>query len=113
MHEIRISDDLAAIVLETARKENLSEVTGVNISFGQMIQIVPDVFRFAFREAVRGTIAENAEVSIEIIPIKMVCAVCDNECNVEENLFACDKCGSGDLKIINGNELYVTSIEGD
>ena len=44
MHEIRIAEDLSAIVLETARKENLSKVTKVNISFGQMIQIVPDIF---------------------------------------------------------------------
>ena len=66
MHEIRIAEDLSRIVLEAASERNLRKVTGINISFGQLVQIVPDIFEFAFRECVRGTIAENSKVNIEI-----------------------------------------------
>ena len=38
-----------------------------------MIQIVPDIFEFAFREAVRNSIASDAELDIEIVPVKMKC----------------------------------------
>ncbi|MCE5346673.1 MAG: hydrogenase maturation nickel metallochaperone HypA [Bacteroidales bacterium] len=113
MHEIRIAEDLSAIVLETARRENLSKVTKVNICFGQMIQIVPDVFEFAFRETVRNSIAENAELDIEIVPVKVKCINCGNDFMVEENLFVCNKCNSTDLGIIQGKELFVKSIEGE
>ncbi len=113
MHEISIAKDLSVIVLETAKKANLSRVTKVNISFGQMIQIVPDIFEFAFRETVRDSVAQDAEVDIELVPVKMRCANCGNEFNVKENLFACTICSSTDLLIISGKELFIKSIEGE
>ncbi len=113
MHEVKIAEELSAIVLETAKKEKLTTVSKVNISFGQLIQIVPDIFRFAFGEAVRDTVAEGAEVDIEILPVKMKCTTCKSDFVVVDNRFACEKCGSTDLKIIQGKELYVKSIEGE
>jgi hydrogenase nickel incorporation protein HypA/HybF len=113
MHEIRIAEDLSAIVLEAAGNENLSKVTRVNLNFGQMVQIVPDIFEFAFREAVRDSIAEDAEVDIEIIPVKMKCTSCGSDFQVIGNLFACNICSSTELEIINGKELFIKSIEGE
>ena len=113
MHEIRIAEDLKDIVLEAARKGNLSKVTRVNVTFGQLIQIVPEIFEFAFAECARNTPAEGAEVKFEIVPVKMKCKECGSEFTVKDNLFACHKCGSADLKIIHGKELFVKSIEGE
>jgi hydrogenase nickel incorporation protein HypA/HybF len=113
MHEIRIAEDLSTIVLETARKENLSKVTKVNISFGQMIQIVPDIFEFTFRETVRNSVVENAELDIEIVPVKMRCTKCGGDFQVKENRFTCNICNSTDLEIIQGKELFIKSIEGE
>lgn len=113
MHEISIAEDLAGIVLETARDNGLSEVCTVNVSFGQMIQIVPEIFRFAFSEAVRQTIASGAEINIEIIPIKLKCSGCGSEFLMGEDLFICANCGSSELQIIQGKELFIKSIEGE
>jgi hydrogenase nickel incorporation protein HypA/HybF len=113
MHEIRIAEDLSFIVLDTARKENLSKVTKVNISFGQLVQIVPDIFEFAFREIVRNSVVQDAEIDIEIIPVKMKCKNCGSDFQVKDNLFACNVCGSTDVEIIQGKELFIKSIEGE
>ena len=113
MHEIKIAEDLSVIVLETAKRENLRKVTRVNISFGQMVQIVPDIFRFAFSETVRNSVAEDAEVNIEIVPVKMKCMNCGNDFHVTENRFACGNCDSTDLRIIQGKELFIKCIEGE
>jgi hydrogenase nickel incorporation protein HypA/HybF len=113
MHEIRIAEDLSVIVLDAARKNNLSKVTKVNISFGQMIQIVPDIFEFAFRETVRNSVAQDAETDIEIIPVKMRCKSCGSNFQVDENSFVCIQCNSTDLEIIQGKELFIKSIEGE
>ena len=113
MHEISIAKDLSQIVLEVAGREKLSKVTKVNISFGQMVQIVPDIFNFAFNEAVRETIAMNSEVDIEILPVKMRCRICKEEYIIIDNNFSCNRCGSTDLDIIQGKELFVKSIEGE
>jgi hydrogenase nickel incorporation protein HypA/HybF len=113
MHEIKIAEDLSAIVLETAGRENLTKVTKVNISFGQLVQIVPDIFRFAFSEAVRNSVAEDAEVNIEIVPVRMKCINCGYDFQVMENRFTCNNCESTDLSIISGKELFIKSIEGE
>ena len=113
MHELKIAQDLSAIVLEAAEKENLSKVTKVSISFGQLIQIVPDIFEFAFREAVRGTVSQDAELTIEIVPVKMICNECRTDFEVKHSLFRCSFCGSTDLNILTGKELFVKSIEGE
>jgi hydrogenase nickel incorporation protein HypA/HybF len=113
MHEIRIAKELSDIVLEVAGREKLEKVTRVNISFGQLIQIVPDIFDFAFREAVRGTLAMDAPVDIEILPLKMKCKICNDEFNLNDNMFSCKRCGSTELDIIQGKELFIKSIEGE
>jgi hydrogenase nickel incorporation protein HypA/HybF len=113
MHEIGIALDLSVIVLAAAGKENLSKVTKVNICFGRMVQIVPYIFEFAFREAVRDSIAKDAELNIEILAVKMKCKNCGDDFEVKENLFACSSCGSTDIDIIQGKELFVKSIEGE
>ena len=113
MHELKIAEDLLAIVLDTASGNNLSRVTKVSIIFGELVQIVPDIFEFAFRETVRSSIAEGAELDIEITPVKMKCKNCGNIFQPKENLFACNSCSSADLEIIQGKELFIKSIEGE
>jgi hydrogenase nickel incorporation protein HypA/HybF len=113
MHEIRIAEDLAVIVLEEAEKGNLAEVTKVSICFGELVQIVPDIFEFAFREAVRDTLADGSELDIEIVRVKMKCRVCGNEFQVNINDFKCNICHSNELDFVHGNEMFVKSIEGE
>ncbi|MCX6335075.1 MAG: hydrogenase maturation nickel metallochaperone HypA [Bacteroidia bacterium] len=113
MHELKVAEDLSVIVLEAAKNGKLGKVSKVNILFGQLIQIVPDIFEFAFRECVRETVAENAEIDIEIIPVKMKCRGCGKDFRVMENRFVCEYCGSTDLEIISGKELFIKSIEGE
>jgi hydrogenase nickel incorporation protein HypA/HybF len=113
MHEIKIAEDLAGIVLEAAAEEKLHKVTGIKISFGQLVQIVPEIFEFAFRETVKDSIAQDALLEIEIIPVRMNCKECGTDFRVEDNIFKCIKCGSVDLEIINGKELFIKSLEGE
>jgi hydrogenase nickel incorporation protein HypA/HybF len=113
MHEIGLAGDLVQIVLREAEKNSLSKVTRVNVCFGELVQVVPDIFRFAYTETVRNTIAEDSEVEIEIERVKMRCRLCRNEFLVSENNFICNVCNSSNLDFVHGNEVFVKSIEGD
>lgn len=113
MHELSIASALSEIVVETGLKGNLEKITKVNIAIGQMIQIVPEIFEFSFRECVRGTIADDAELEIEIISTRVKCSNCLIEFQLPEYSFSCGNCGSVELEIINGKELFVKSIEGE
>jgi hydrogenase nickel incorporation protein HypA/HybF len=113
MHEIGIAADLTDIVLAAAGKENLCRVTKVSISIGRMVQIVPEIFDFAFREAVRGSVASDAELEIEMVEIGLKCRNCGSEFRPDENLCQCCACNSDDVEIIHGKELFIQSIEGE
>jgi hydrogenase nickel incorporation protein HypA/HybF len=113
MHEIKIAEELSAIVVDKAREAGLSVVESVNVSFGQLVQIVPDIFEFAFREAVRDTVAAEAALNIEIIPLEMKCLSCGAEYKPEENFSSCRSCGALEIDVVHGKEIFVKSIEGD
>jgi len=113
MHELKIAEELIEIVLKVAESENLKKVTKVNIQFGKMIMIVPDVFRFIFESAVKVTIAKDAKLRLEILPVKFVCKKCKVETEIDDLLFVCSYCGSNDLELIQGRETIIKSIEGE
>lgn len=113
MHELSIASALSEIVVETGLKGDLEKITKVNIVVGEMIQIVPEIFEFSFRECVRGTIAEDAELEVEIISTRVKCSNCESEFQLPEMSFSCIYCGSVEIEIINGKELFVKSIEGE
>lgn len=113
MHEIRIAADLSSIVVEAAKKENMLNVTRVNVCFGQLVQIVPEIFEIAFREAVRNSPAGNALLDIEIVKVEMRCTNCGNDFRLTNNQFTCNQCLSDDIEIIHGKELFIKSIEGE
>jgi hydrogenase nickel incorporation protein HypA/HybF len=112
MHELSIAKDLSVIVIETAIANSLSKITKVNVTFGELIAIIPDGFEYAFRETVRNSVAADAELNIEILPLKMKCLNCGIDFQPLDNKFACHFCNSDKLSITQGKELFVRSIEG-
>lgn len=112
MHEIKIAEELIGIIRQVAEEENLKKVTKVNIQFGKMIMIVSDVFHFVFESAVKGTVAKNAKLYLEILPVKFACNKCKEETEIDDLLFVCPLCGSNDLNLIQGREIIIESIEG-
>lgn len=112
MHELRIAEDLAAMVAGYAAEAGLTKVEKVNVSFGQYIQIVPELFRAAFSEAARDTVASGADLDVEIIPAEMRCLSCGSEYKPAGDLNACSVCGSAEIAVVHGKELFIKSIEG-
>lgn len=113
MHELKIAEELIGIITQVAETENLKKITKVNIQFGKMIMIVPDVFRFVFDCAVKGTIAKKAKLHLEILPVKFACNKCKEETEIDDLIFVCPYCGSNDLELIQGRETIIESIEGE
>jgi hydrogenase nickel incorporation protein HypA/HybF len=113
MHELRIAEELAAMVAGYAAEAGLTTVERVNISFGQFVQVVPEFFEAAFREAARDSAAAFAELDIEIIPPELRCLGCGAEYNPADDIHGCGICGSDEIIVKHGKELFIKSIEGE
>ena len=112
MHELSIVDDMFRIILEVARQEGMVRIDKVHFQIGRMMHIVPDQFRFAFGAARKHTIAEQADLEIEWLDIKMRCRQCGLEFFIKESAYKCNYCGGKDLDLLQGKELFIKSIEG-
>lgn len=113
MHELRIAQELSAIIAVHAREAGLTTIEKVNLCFGEFIQVVPEVFETAFRASTENSSAADAELVIEIIPAEMRCTACGTEYLPSQDRHECMRCGSSEITIIHGKELFIKSIEGE
>jgi len=100
MHETAIVQDMFRIIGEVASKNQLHRIDKVHFTIGEMMQVVPDLFYFAFDAAKEGTIASEATVELELLPVKMQCNNCNNIFKVADNIFYCPNCNIFKLDFI-------------
>jgi len=111
VHEISIVVSILDIVEAKAREQNAHSVQVIKLSLGEFTTIAQDALQFAFESARQGTLAGNARLDIEVIPMRLHCVVCDATTQPEMGiLLICSQCGFP-LSIIAGEELQIEYIE--
>ncbi|MEE8826672.1 MAG: hydrogenase maturation nickel metallochaperone HypA [Eubacteriales bacterium] len=111
MHEMSYAVRIADIALRAA---NENRILAVHVSCGEMLAIVPSLLETAFRECVKGTIAEHAELIVNTKPVRIRCASCGREIDPhgpDGYVARCPDCGSAALRIEQGREFIVDKIE--
>jgi hydrogenase nickel incorporation protein HypA/HybF len=113
MHELSIAQSLLEIIEEEGKRHGLSRVVRIAVKIGTLSAIVPDALTFSFEAIRAGTIAEGANLDIEVVPAKGYCEECGADFRVESALFLCPRCGAVASEIISGKELEISQIEGE
>ena len=76
MHEFSIAQSLIQLVLAEAEKAHARKVLKVSLNFGELTGVVSDSLSFCFDLLSKSTIAENAKITIEKVPIRGYCSPC-------------------------------------
>lgn len=113
MHELSITQGLLQIVLEEASKHSISKVSVVKLRIGQLTGVEPLSLSFCFELLTKDTLAEGADLQIDMVPIKRKCPNCLEVFETDNFSFVCPACSSVNTELITGRELYVEQIEGD
>ena len=108
MHELAIADSVVQIA---SRHANGRQVTKVYLKVGHLRQVVPSALSFSFELVAQGTAVEGAKLEMEEIPATGKCRECGTESQLTEFPLQCAKCEGYDLEILEGEELYVESLE--
>lgn len=120
MHEFSFAYNIFKVAEATAIKYNAKKITEVYLEIGELTLIVPDLLKQSFKMATHGSIAEDAELIIEITPGKIRCRDCEKESTVtlsEESylkglqLFQCQHCKSNNTEVIEGKKANVKNIK--
>ncbi len=113
MHELSIAQSVIEIAEAKAREGNARSIQTIKIRLGEFTTIVRESLEFAFEVARQETLAENARLEIESVPMVVRCVECGlvND-PVREVCLICPQCGLP-LEVVSGEELQVEYIEVD
>ena len=111
MHEYSIVDSLLKLATEHATKHNATKVTKLEIKIGVLSGVEPELLKTAFETFKEGTICEDAKFIMHIQPVVIECLECKKKSELSKNEYLCPYCKSGNMKIIDGEEMYLMSME--
>ena len=113
MHEISIAQSILEIAEANARKQNARRIRAIKIRLGEFTTVVREALEFAFEVARRDTLAENARLVVEIVPMVIRCVTCGPVTAPARGVcLICPQCGLP-LEVVSGEELQVEYIEVD
>ncbi len=111
MHEYAIAEALVEQIERVAREHPGCTVRSAVVAIGGLRRIVPDILRFGFEIAAADSAAAGADLVIEHVPIRFRCNGCNAESVVDEAIYLCPACGSGDVTALSGDELMLKSVD--
>jgi hydrogenase nickel incorporation protein HypA/HybF len=111
MHELSVTESLLNISLQHAEKANAKRVTDLHIVIGELASMVDDSIQFYWEVIAKGTIAEQAKLHFRRIPAELQCNTCSTKYAPTDKELVCPKCGGVSVKIIQGEEFFLESID--
>ena len=111
MHEYSIVQALLDQCENHAAKHAASKITKVVTKIGVLSGVEPDLLQTAFDTFKEGTICEEAEFIMNIQPVVIRCRDCGQEATLEELNLVCPECKSVQTDIVDGEEMYLMTLE--
>lgn len=113
MHELAVCQDIIAQVESIALTHHARSVEVINLQIGPLSGVEIPLLTAAFSIARSGTVAEQAELRIEALPIVVKCSNCHTESEASPNKLVCKHCGNWKTQLISGDEMLLRQIELD
>ena len=111
MHELSVCNALLEQVENIAREHQAVRVDQIVLRIGPLSGIEPPLLERAYTLASAGTVAEDARLVIESMPVRVRCSQCGAESEVEPNRLLCAACGDFRTNLISGDEMLLASLE--
>ena len=111
MHELSIAESVLNEVIRIKDESALSRIKSIRLTVGKLSSVNIDALKEALSIVTKGTFLENAVFIIEEVFPKVRCARCLEV--YDFGSMECPKCHSIHKEIVSGQELAISSIEGD
>jgi len=111
MHELSICEALLTHVTDIVQQQQADYASDITVQVGALSGVEADLLERAFSVARIGTVAENAQLHIETLAIKIKCKKCNAETEAAVNRLLCGECGHWHTRVIAGEELLLRQVE--
>ncbi len=113
MHELSLAQDILQAALDETQKAGGKRIRGIYVKVRESSHHIEDTssLEFCLEAVAKGTIAEGAEIGIEVIPPTVRCKEWDFTFWLQSHRLFCPRCGSGNVHMITGGEIFLESLE--
>jgi hydrogenase nickel insertion protein HypA len=111
MHEYSVVQALLEQIEDIAEQNDASKVTKIIVKIGVMSGIEAHLLEIAFNTFKEKTICDGAEFVMNIQPLKIRCNSCETKSELEKIHYCCQKCQSTDVEVIDGEDMFLMSLE--
>ena len=110
MHEIGIVRQILRTVEQFAGENGIREICEVVVDCGELSLVIPGYLEELYPVVVKGSILQDAKLTVHEIPGMAECDDCDEIFNVVEHKGRCPGCGSFEKTILSGKECVIREI---
>lgn len=111
MHELAVCQGLMKQVERVAVANRAMAVDRIVLRVGRLSGVELPLLERAFEIARCGTVASGAELVIEDGPVSVKCRECGCSGEVPVNRLLCPSCGDWRVRVTQGEELLLLSVE--
>lgn len=114
MHEASLVMSIMDTVISLCRQKGYRVIDSIQVNIGMAAGVLPDAMQFAFAIIKADTIARDAELIINHIPLGGSCRQCGKSFESPERyIFNCPSCHATDLEVTRGYEMEIVDMEVD
>ena len=111
MHELSIAYSLVETATTAAQANDLGRVATVQLRLGLLSGVCKESLLFAFDLATADSPLAGATLTVEEVPVQVVCPTCDQTRTVPDiQYLCCPVCGTPAGQIIQGKEIELVSL---
>ena len=113
MHELPVTEEILKIALNHGERNGAKKIVRIYLTIGELTDLIDEWVQRYFDYLSKDSIAQDAELIIERIPIKVLCGGCGETFEVDRKTldFTCPSCGEKGAALLSGREFTVKSIE--
>ncbi len=113
MHELSLIASLFEILQAQKAEKGFTRITKVRLRCGSLSGVVPECLETAFEIYKKDTIASEARLILEVVPVKFRCRRCNQIETAHDLPFFCPVCQTNEVEILDGTELTLVSFEAE
>lgn len=111
MHEYSIVQALLSQCEELAQQNDAQSVQKVVVKIGKMSGVEPHLLEVAFSTFKEKTVCDGADFVMNIQPLTIECNKCRVITELEEIYYKCPACDSLDVRVIDGEDMFLMTLE--
>ncbi len=111
MDEHELASQVLAAVDEAAYRNSATRISTVHLAIGGRRVLDIDRLQAIFASAAHGTVAEGAQLSVKVLPVRHRCQNCGNNFEASGAESPCSECGNPHTEMIGGEELRLLDME--